>query len=83
MKSRGISICKSSVYNYLKFSNLKYKNPLKRILINDVNKNKRFIWALEHKEFNWNNNILQIKSHSFFMNQKVLVRDIKIKEILN
>lgn len=70
MKSRGVSICSSSVYNYLKLSNLKYQTPLKRILINEVHKNKRFIWALEHKEFNWSNSIFTDESTFYLYESK-------------
>ena len=43
MNTRGVSICNTNVYNYLKLSNLKYQKPLKKRLINEVHKNKRFI----------------------------------------
>jgi len=68
MTSRANSVSNATIHKYLKSSGLKYKKPLQRRLLSEDHKNKRFIWALKHREFNWNNCIFTDES-TFYLNE--------------
>ena len=68
IKCRGVPVSNVTIYNYLKSSNLKYQKILQRRLLTDNHKNKRLLWAIEHKEFNWDNCIFTDES-TFYLNE--------------
>lgn len=68
IKCGGLSVSNVTIYNYLKSAKLKYQKPLQKRLLSEDHKSKRLTWALEHREFNWNNCIFTDET-TFYLNK--------------
>jgi transposase len=53
VKSKLPALSHTTIYRRLKEAGLKYQMPLLKPLINLDHKEKRFTWALKHRDFDW------------------------------